>query len=363
MRSLASQLFDTPTVVSTNSEDNVVDTTSTSQTQTATALIPYVPANLLNLAFIQSTTTAFAQQGFQYIGGAFVQGFGMLFERLNPLLEDFVSGVIDTQLSPTTAGGNSTDLNDIERTRTYDKNHSKYKNKTPSGEKVYSSSSRKYPLSARASRSANSTPRTTDLFSPRSPPPSLPSSVLRSLPAPTGTETNTSLRTTATELYEQLRKDESTAIETFREEGDRSTPAGLGILENELPEPSWAAVVAGRVGDNTGMNECADNADSVISNQNLEGSEQQQEQLRASGEIDDQNAMEGSELQQQEKLLGERASGEIDDQNAIEGSEQQQQQEQLLGERANGEIDDQNVMYVMDDALEPAYCSSDDVPY
>ena len=251
-----------------------------------------------------------------------MQGFGMLFERLNPLLEDFVSGVIDTQLSPTTSGGNSTDLNDIERTRTYDKNHSKYLNKTPSGEKVYSSSSRKDPLSARASRSANSTPRTTDLFSPRSPPPSLPSSALRSLPAPTGTKTNASLRTTATELYEQLCKDESTAIETFREEGDRSTPAGLGILENELPEPpSWAAVVAGRVGDDTGMNECADNADSVISNQNLEGSEQQQEQLRASGDIDDQNAMERSELQQQEQLLGERASGEIDDQNAMERSE------------------------------------------
>ena len=42
-------------------------------------------------------------------------------------------------------------------------------------------------------------------------------------------------------------------------------------------------------------------------------------------------------------MLGERASGEVDDQNAMEGSEQQQQ-EQLLGERASGEIDDQNAM-------------------
>ena len=82
----------------------------TSTSQTSTALIPYVPANLLNLAFIQSSTTAFDQQGFQYIGGAFVQEFGMLFGRLNPLLEDFV---IDTQLSPT-RNGNSIDLTDIE---------------------------------------------------------------------------------------------------------------------------------------------------------------------------------------------------------------------------------------------------------
>ena len=85
----------------------------TSTSQTSTALIPYVPANLLNLAFIQSSTTAFDQQGFQYIGGAFVQEFGMLFGRLNPLLEDFVILVIDTQLSPT-RNGNSIDLTDIE---------------------------------------------------------------------------------------------------------------------------------------------------------------------------------------------------------------------------------------------------------
>jgi hypothetical protein len=37
-----------------------------------------------------------------YLGGAFVQGFGMLFEHLNPLLENFVASMIDTQLTAPT---------------------------------------------------------------------------------------------------------------------------------------------------------------------------------------------------------------------------------------------------------------------
>ncbi len=79
----------------TNAADgDNASTTSSSATSTAVT----VPAVNTTLQYLQESTAVVAEQGFTIIGGAFVQGFGLLFERLNPMLESFVNGLLDAQM-------------------------------------------------------------------------------------------------------------------------------------------------------------------------------------------------------------------------------------------------------------------------
>ena len=52
--------------------------------------------------YLQESSAVVAQQSLEFLGGAFVQVFALLFERLNPLLENFVGTIID---APTEGAG------------------------------------------------------------------------------------------------------------------------------------------------------------------------------------------------------------------------------------------------------------------
>lgn len=72
------------------------ESSSSSSTSTVVAIPPVVNSTL---QYLQESTVVVAEQGFTIIGGAFVQGFGLLFERLNPMLESFVNGLLDAQVA------------------------------------------------------------------------------------------------------------------------------------------------------------------------------------------------------------------------------------------------------------------------
>lgn len=52
------------------------------------------------VTYLQETSLYAARQGFYIIGGAFIQGFNVLFENLNPVLENFVESLLDTSAHP-----------------------------------------------------------------------------------------------------------------------------------------------------------------------------------------------------------------------------------------------------------------------
>lgn len=75
------------------------DNASTTSSSTTSTVVTIPPAVNATLQYLQESTVVVAEQGFTMIGGAFVQGFGLLFERLNPMLESFVNGLLDAQMS------------------------------------------------------------------------------------------------------------------------------------------------------------------------------------------------------------------------------------------------------------------------
>lgn len=91
--------FQTPTVVA--ADGGSTDATSLSGVPSrgvasSTALVTTTAGSGAQ-PFLPESCVVAAEQSFTVLGGAFVQGFGFLFERLNPVLEGFVNSLLDAQ--------------------------------------------------------------------------------------------------------------------------------------------------------------------------------------------------------------------------------------------------------------------------
>lgn len=85
--------FQTPTVAADAAD---IHNTQLTPGEGSTALIA-TAAGRRAPQYIPESCVVAAEQSFSVLGGAFVQGFGLLFERLNPELESFVNSLLDAQ--------------------------------------------------------------------------------------------------------------------------------------------------------------------------------------------------------------------------------------------------------------------------